>query len=84
MLKVFGLENLIIGSFSGLLALIVSQAASWLVVIRVFDVLYFTFIGPFVLMIILISALVIICGLIPSWPILRQRPLTFLREQSQE
>ena len=83
-LKVFCLENLIIGSFSGLLALILSQAASWLVVIRVFDVLYSSFIGPFVLMIILISALVIICGLIPSWPILRQRPLTFLREQSQE
>jgi putative ABC transport system permease protein len=83
-IKVFGLENLLIGSLSGLLALIVSQAASWLVVSKVLDVRYETFVGPIVLIIVLTSVMVVICGLIPAWPILRQRPLTFLREQSQE
>ncbi len=83
-LKVFGLENFLIGSLSGLLALIVSQAASWLVITRVFDAIYAPFVGPIVFMIVLTSVLVVICGLLPSWPILRQRPLAFLREQGQE
>jgi putative ABC transport system permease protein len=83
-LKVFGLENFLIGSLSGLLALIVSQAASWFVITRVFDAIYAPFVGPIVFMIVLTSVLVVICGLLPSWPILRQRPLAFLREQGQE
>ena len=83
-IKVFGLENLLIGSLSGLLALIVSQAASWLVVTKVLDVRYTIFVGPIVSIIVLTSVMVVICGLIPAWPILRQKPLTFLREQSQE
>jgi putative ABC transport system permease protein len=83
-LKVFGLENFLIGSLSGLLALVVSQAASWLVITRVFDVIYAPFVSTIIIMIVLTSVLLVICGLLPSWPILRQRPLVFLREQSQE
>jgi putative ABC transport system permease protein len=83
-LKVFGLENFLIGCLSGLLALMVSQAASWLVITRVFDVIYVPFVSSIMIMMVFVSVLIVICGLLPSWPILRQRPLVFLREQSQE
>jgi putative ABC transport system permease protein len=83
-LRIFGLENFLIGSFSGLIALVVSQVAGWVVVTRVFDVVYAPFVGPIFVMILSASVLVVICGLVPSWPILRQRPLSFLREQNQE
>ena len=38
--KVFGLENLILGGLSGLLAMAISQAASWIIITRVFDITF--------------------------------------------
>lgn len=82
--KVFALENVFIGAISGLLALLISQIAAWIVTVNVFQVDYRPFTASALAVIGAATALVIVCGLLPSWSILRQKPVIFLREQTQE
>jgi putative ABC transport system permease protein len=81
---VFGLENLILGALSGVLALLISQAASWVVITRVFDIAFAPTAAAGLMMIAGATALVTAAGLLPSWTILRQKPVAFLREQAHE
>jgi putative ABC transport system permease protein len=82
--KVFGLENLILGGLSGLLAMVISQAASWIIITKVFDITFIPITGAGFLMIAIATLLVTISGLLPSWTTLRKRPVAFLREQTNE
>ena len=82
--KVFGLENLILGALSGLLAMLISQAASWIIITKVFDITFRPITGAGFLMIAVATLLVTISGLLPSWTTLRKRPVAFLREQTNE
>ncbi|MGD8971180.1 MAG: hypothetical protein PVG01_07200, partial [Desulfobacterales bacterium] len=82
--KVFGLENLILGSLSGLLAMVISQAASWVIITKVFDITFKPIAGAGLIMIAVATLLVTISGLVPSWTTLRKRPVAFLREQTHE
>lgn len=83
-LRVFAIENLILGLISALVALLLSQTASWLINTQVFELRYRAFFGVSILMMVGTILLVMAVGLLASLPILRQRPIGFLREQTQE
>ncbi|MFW5635260.1 MAG: ABC transporter permease [Thermodesulfobacteriota bacterium] len=83
-LTVFTLENLAIGLISALLALVISQAGSWIISDRVFDIPYRPYPAASLLMVLATVLLVIGVGLSASVSILKQRPVIFLREQTEE
>jgi len=83
-LKVFSLENFFLGLVSALLAFGFSQIISWVITTRVFDIGFKPFVFGGALMIAATVALVIVVGLLPTLAILRYKPVTFLREQTQE
>jgi putative ABC transport system permease protein len=82
--KVFTLENLFFGLLSGILALALSQAGSWMICFKVLNVIYRPFFYESVLLIAATVLLVVAVGLMPSISILRHTPVVFLREQTQE
>lgn len=83
-LQLFTLENLFLGLISGLVALLMSQIGSWLITVWIFEIDYHPFVGASLLMVGLTMGLVTVVGLSASISILRQRPIVFLREQTQE
>lgn len=83
-LRVFALENVLIGSIAALLALLLSQAAGYALVRFVFELDYLPFIGSSLLLVVGTIVLVTGVGLVASLSILRQKPIVFLREQAGE
>jgi putative ABC transport system permease protein len=83
-LTVFTLENLIIGLISAVLALAISQTGAWIISVRVLDIAYRPYPGASLLMGIATVLLVVAVGLSASLSILKQRPVIFLREQTEE
>ncbi len=83
-LSVFVAEGLLLGLASGLIALLLSQAGSWIVCRTVFEVPYRPILGVSLLMASAMIALVVVVGLGASAPILRRKPAAFLREQTEE
>ncbi len=82
-LQVFTCENLIIALICALLASLISQAGSWIVCSRVFDIAYHPLPGATGAMIAATLLLVIGVGLGASTSILRQKPIAFLRDEEQ-
>jgi putative ABC transport system permease protein len=82
--KVFTLENLVLGLASSILALLISQAGSWLICLKVMHISYNPFIFESILLVLVTVLLVVTVGLLPSISILRKKPVVFLREQTQE
>jgi putative ABC transport system permease protein len=82
--KVFTLENLVLGLVSAALALLLSQAGSWLICLKVLNISYRPFIFQSILLVIATILLVVTVGLVPSISILRKKPIVYLREQTQE
>ena len=82
--KVFTLENLVLGLVSAALALLISQIGSWLICVQVMNIAYKFFLLESLLLIVVTVVLVITVGLLPSISILRKKPVVFLREQTQE
>ena len=82
--KVFTLENLILGLISAVLALLLSQAGSWLICIKVMKISFHPFLFESIILIVGTVLLVVSVGLLPSISILRKKPVVFLREQTQE
>ena len=82
--KVFTLENLVLGLVSAILALLISQAGSWLICLKVMHISYKPFIFESILLIVITVSLVVTVGLLPSISILRKKPVVFLREQTHE
>lgn len=83
-LKIFALENLMLGLISSALALLIAQVGSWLICRQVFDISYAPFWGDCLLGLAAAGAIVVVVGLVPSWPILHQKPVIFLRQQIEE
>ncbi len=83
-LKVFTLENVFLGLLSAGLALGFSQAATWVVSARFLDIPYQPFVGLSLVMVLMTMALVTGIGLLSSLSVLRQRPVDFLRDQTEE
>jgi len=82
--QVFTLENLVLGLVSATLALLISQAGSWLICLKVLHITYRPFILESILLVLATVLLVTTVGLLPSISILRKKPVVFLREQTQE
>jgi putative ABC transport system permease protein len=83
-LSVFAVENMFIGLASGFIALVLSQVGSWIICRQALDVSYNPFLGISIIMILTTTSLVVAVGLGASISIVRQRPATFLREQTEE
>jgi putative ABC transport system permease protein len=83
-LGVFTLENIVLGLVSAALALLISQAGSWLICKRVLHISYQPFIFESILLMAATVLLVVGVGLVSSISILRKKPVVFLREQTQE
>lgn len=83
-LRVFALENVFIGLVSAILALFLSQIASWLLITQVFDLSYTAYWIPSILLMSFTVALVTSVGLLASISILQKKPISFLRDQAVE
>jgi putative ABC transport system permease protein len=82
--KVFTLENLILGLVSSTLALLLAQVGSWLICTMYLNISYQPFMFECTLLVMATVLLVLTVGLLPSITILRKKPVVFLREQTQE
>lgn len=83
-LRLFTLENLLIGLISSGMAIVFSQIAGWIVCRKVLDISHTLFIGPSLIMILATVLLVTITGILASLSILREKPVMFLREETRE
>ena len=82
-IEVLTLEHLLLGLISAVLALTLSQIATWIVCMTVLEIAYRPFVGRSLLMILSTMLLVTAVGGLACRPILRQRPATFLREYAE-
>jgi putative ABC transport system permease protein len=80
-LKVFTLENLVMGLCSGVLAVILSQLGAGAICRFVLDIDYSPFLIACILMVTGAVLLVIAVGLISARSILQKKPISYLREQ---
>jgi putative ABC transport system permease protein len=83
-LKVFTLENILIGLISAGVALVLAQTGSLIVSKTVLDIRYEPFWRAGGMMVAATAAFVFLIGLISSVSIVKKRPVIFLREQSDE
>jgi putative ABC transport system permease protein len=81
-LKVFFLENFMLALLSGGCAILVAQAGSWGLCHFLLNIDYDPNWLAIFLMLGLTACLVVSLGLLSSLPILRQKPVRFLREQA--
>ncbi len=81
---VFIMENLFLGLISGGLALGLSQAGSWIVCSNLLHISYKPFAGASLILVVSAVILAVTAGLIPSISIIRQKPMGFLKTQSDE
>ena len=82
-IEILTVEHLVIGGMSALLALILSQLASWIVITAIFDIPYRFDIIASALMGIGIMLLVTLVGLLAARSIVRHKPASFLREHAE-
>jgi len=80
--RVFAMENFLMASVSGLLALLTAQTATYLSCRFFFDIPYRPFLATCLIMLVVTIAVVVAIGLISSLSILKKKPVTYLREQS--
>ncbi|HBG07653.1 MAG: hypothetical protein A2075_14040 [Geobacteraceae bacterium GWC2_58_44] len=83
-LAVFAAENLFLGLVSGLIALVIAQVGSLIICRKGFDMSYRAYPGESLLLVLATTLLVVTVGMAVSIPILRQKPVAFLREQADE
>jgi putative ABC transport system permease protein len=81
---IFALENLIIGLASAVPALAISQAGTWIICRKYFDIPYQPYGGASLLMAGAAVVLVMSVGAWTSRSILREKPAAFLREHAEE
>ncbi|MFV0439157.1 MAG: ABC transporter permease [Desulfopila sp.] len=81
---VFLYENILLGLLSVLPGLLLAQAGSWLICRSLFDIGYQPFWGASLLMTVMTIILVGGVGMASSVSIIREKPITFLREQTNE
>ncbi|HHP7233494.1 MAG TPA: ABC transporter permease [Desulfobacterales bacterium] len=82
--KVFLVESLTLGLAASLPALIFAETAAWLIITRGFEIPFVPLIGTALGLAAAATILVTLVALIPSWSILRVKPVVFLRQQTQE
>lgn len=82
-IEILTVEHLVIGGVSALLALILSQLASWIVITAIFDIPYRFDVIASALMGVGTMLLVTLVGLLASRSIVRHKPASFLREHAE-
>jgi putative ABC transport system permease protein len=80
-LKVFSIENALLGMLSGLAALALAQVGAFIVCSRVFSIPYQLFGVSSLFIVAAAMLLVVLVGVLSSLSILIQRPVTYLRQQ---
>ena len=83
-LAVFAAENMFLGLASGLIGLVISQAGSLIICRKALDMGYRAYWGESLLLVLATTLLVVCVGMAASIPVLRQKPVSFLREQADE
>jgi putative ABC transport system permease protein len=83
-LRVFALENALIGLLSALLALLLSQAGCKIITGNLLDIPYKPFPWASFILVVGTVSLVTTVGLLSSLSILKHKPVAFLREQTEE
>jgi putative ABC transport system permease protein len=83
-MEVFALENAVLGLLSGLLGLGIAQIAAWIVCVRLFEIEYTPRPLSSLLMVLAATGLVMAVGGAATRPVLRKKPVVFLREQTAE
>lgn len=83
-MRVFALENAVLGLLSGALGLGIAQIAAWIVCDRLFEIDYAPHPLASLLMVLAAAALVVAVGGAATRPVLRKKPVVFLREQTAE
>ena len=83
-MEVFALENAVLGLLSGLLGLGIAQIAAWIVCVRLFEIEYAPRPISSLLMVLAAAGLVMAVGGAATRPVLRKKPVVFLREQTAE
>jgi putative ABC transport system permease protein len=83
-LRVFTLENVLLGLLSALLGLAMAQFGAWLINTRLFELDFRPFLLPSAVMVLITILLVTTVGMLASVSILRSKPIQFLREQTEE
>ncbi|MDJ0784397.1 MAG: FtsX-like permease family protein [Desulfosarcinaceae bacterium] len=81
-LQVFTMENLLIAAMSGILALLMAHLCAGVVCHLVFDIRYQAFALASGGLVLGNALLVVTTGLLASWAILKKKPVTYLREQT--
>ncbi len=79
--KVFSMENALLGLLSGLAALGLAQAGAFAICSRVFTIEYRLFPASCLLIVTVATSLIMVVGGLGSLAILKQRPVTYLRQQ---
>jgi len=83
-LRVFALENLLMGLISALLALLMAQIGTWLIAKYLLEVNHEANLLASVALVLGTMGLVTVVGMGASLSILRSRPITYLRQNSGE
>lgn len=83
-LAVFAVESLSLGLISALSALGLAQAGNWIICRFALDIACRPFVGTSLLLVLTTTFVIIIVGLGASFSIQQQKPVLFLREQSDE
>ena len=80
--KVFASESLMIGLLSSILGIMIAQIGSWLIVTKLLKIPYDPFILSSLITIAILTLTVMLLGYLASISILKQKPITYLRKQS--
>nr|WP_284694563.1 FtsX-like permease family protein [Geomonas sp. Red32] len=83
-MAVFAVENLLLGVSSGVIALAISQVASLAICRKSLDMEYHPYLAQSLLLVLATTVLVMVVGMAATIPILRQKPVVFLREHAEE
>jgi len=83
-LRVFTLENLLIGLISAAMALVLSQTGCLIISKTILDIRYDPFWSAGAAMAGMTGVFVLLIGLVSCISILKKRPVIFLREQADE
>jgi putative ABC transport system permease protein len=80
-LQVFSMENLLIATISGLMALAMAHLGAWACCRLIFEIRYQPFALASICLLLGNALLVVTTGLLASWAIMTQKPVSYLREQ---
>ncbi len=83
-LRVFTLENVLLGLLSALSGLAMAQFGAWLINTQLLELDYRPFAAASIAMVLITILLVTAVGMLASVSILRSKPIQFLREQAEE